>query len=236
MKRTLIPIRFVLVIFTFLHTLNLLIDRAVISAAKDSIIIADLNLTLNQWGWIMASFTIGYALFQTPSGYFADSKGLRFVLTFIVFFSSCLTTATRNWFSGWRVDKLYKPENIIRSRRIPAIVGFILVAFGILMMMFFDSPKITIVFLSIAIFGADMTLSPSWSFCIDIAKEHTGAVSGTMNIAGNLGAFVTIIAFPYLLNRTGSHSVFFYLCAILSILAIVAWWYMRSDKAITNNN
>jgi len=51
-------------------------------------------------------------------------------------------------------------------------------------------------FLSLAIFGADMTLSPSWALCIDIGKKNAGAVSGTMNMAGNLGSFLTALAFP----------------------------------------
>ena len=419
MKKTLIPIRFVLVFFTFVHTLNLYIDRACISAAKDSIV-TDLNLSLTQWGWIMAAFTLGYALFQTPTGYFADSRGPRFVLTFIVIFWSCLTTLTGfmksfmsmltvrfffgageagafpalskvvfnwyplkergiiqginfsgarlgaalalpfvayligligwrysfvffgvtgimfaiiwyivfrdkpeeykligeeekeyilknrqeqsdektslpfltilksknmclamgqyissnftfyftlswmypylkdrfelggveagfyssvpliagamgNWFSGFLVDWLYKKTNLSFSRRFPAIIGFALAAFGMIAMLFANTPQISIIFLSIAIFGADMTLSPSWSFCIDIAKENAGAVSGTMNMAGNLGAFVTIIAFPYLLGWTGSHEFFFYVCSALSILAIVMWAFMNPLKTIRSN-
>ena len=68
-----------------------------------------------------------------------------------------------------------------------------------------------VAWLSVAIFGADMTLSPSWAVCVDIGRRHAGAVSGTMNMAGNLGSFVTGLAFPYLLAWTGSHvSVFFY--------------------------
>ena len=47
-----------------------------------------------------------------------------------------------------------------------------------------------------------MTLSPSLAFGIDIGKENAGAVSGTMTMAGNLGAFVTIIAFPCLFQWT----------------------------------
>jgi ACS family glucarate transporter-like MFS transporter len=416
MKKTLVPIRYVLVLFTFIHALNLFIDRAVISASKESII-TDLNLSLTEWGWIMAIFTLGYALFQTPSGYLADWKGPRFVLTSIVFFWSCLTTITGfawnfvsmlvirflfgageagafpalskvvfqwfpvkergivqginfsgarvgaalglplvafligaigwrhsfllfgiigvvlailwwllfrdkpdnykwiseeerqfiienrqavdkektqlpfsailrsknmwlamgqyvasnftfyftiswmypylkerfvlggveagfyssipllagaagNWFSGWWVDKLYKSGKLALSRRLPAIVGFFLAAFGILMMLVSKSAEVSIIFLSIAIFGADMTLSPSWSFCIDIGKEHAGAVSGTMNMAGNLGAFVTIIAFPYLLQWTGNHNVFFYICATLSFTAIVIWSFMRPGNPI----
>lgn len=421
MKKTLIPIRYLLVMMTFIHTLNLYIDRAVISASKESII-ADLNLTLTQWGWIMAIFTLGYAVFQTPSGYLADRKGPRWVLTYIVFFWSCLTTATGfawnyasmmvirfffgageagafpslskvtfnwfpvkergivqginfsgarigaalglpfvaylisvigwrysfvffgvtgmmlavlwylifrdkpdnykyiseeerkyilknrqlpspvktsisfgtmmksknmwlamgqyvasnftfyftlswmypylqdrfslggvetglyasipllagaagNWFSGWLVDKVYsKTGKLVLSRRLPAIVGFALAAFGMLMMLFTETPQVSIIFLSIAIFGADMTLSPSWTFCIDIAKDNAGAVSGTMNMAGNLGAFVTIIAFPYLLAWTGTHNVFFYVCAALSLFAILMWTFMNPNKELKNTN
>jgi MFS transporter, ACS family, glucarate transporter len=121
------------------------------------------------------------------------------------------------------------------SRRIPAIIGFSLAALGMVMVTMVQSPVVAVVFMSIAIFGADMTLSPSWSFCIDISKERAGVISGTMNMAGNLGAFVTIIAYPYLFAATNSHVPFFYICAILSVLAIVMWSFMNPNKALFNH-
>jgi ACS family glucarate transporter-like MFS transporter len=90
--------------------------------------------------------------------------------------------------------------------------------------------------LSVAIFGADMTLSPSWSFCMDIGKEHSGKVSGMMNMAGNLGAFATALAFPYLQSWTGSNDPFFFLAALLGVIAIVCWIFMDSTKPIMNEN
>jgi len=91
---------------------------------------------------------------------------------------------------------------------------------------------VSVAFMALAVFGADMTLSPSWAFCIDIGKENAGAVSGTMNMAGNLGAFVTIIAFPYLFKWTNQYEPFFYICAALSIVAIVMWSSMNPEKPI----
>jgi ACS family glucarate transporter-like MFS transporter len=85
---------------------------------------------------------------------------------------------------------------------------------------------------TVAIFGADMTLSPSWSFCTDIGRKNAGSVSGTMNMAGNLGSLVTSLAFPYLLEWTGSTTPFFYLAAGLNGLAIVLWTQMKSDRAL----
>jgi len=141
--------------------------------------------------------------------------------------------ALGNWTSGLLVDALYKSGNLELSRRIPAIIGFILAAIGMVMVIQFpNSIGLTVLFLTIAVFGADMTLSPSWAFCIDIAKTNSGVVSGTMNMAGNIGAFVTIIAFPYLLKWTGSPKPFFYICSALSVIAIFVWMAMQPKKPI----
>lgn len=421
-KKISLPIRAILVFLTFLHTVNLYIDRAAISAGRNSIV-SDLGLTDIQFGWAMAMFTLGYALFQAPTGYFADRRGPRFVLTaIIIFWSACtaLTAAVRNyvqllvvrfifgageagafpalskvvynwfplkergivqginfsgsrigaaftlplvawmisvigwrwsfilvglvgaayavfwyfvfrdkpedskwisekekefiiknrqqptvgelppfsmraltrssnmwlamgqyicsnftfyftltwmlpyiadrfqiniiqagmysmfpllsgalgnWVSGWLVDIIYtRTNNLKKSRRIPAIIGFFLAALGMVMVTVVQSPVMAVVFMSVAIFGADMTLSPSWSFCIDISKERAGVISGTMNMAGNLGAFVTIIAYPYLFAATNSHVPFFYICSILSLLAIVMWSFMKPDKLLFNHS
>lgn len=421
-KKISLPIRAILVFLTFLHTVNLYIDRAAISAGRNSIV-SDLGLTDIQFGWAMAMFTLGYALFQAPTGYFADRRGPRFVLTaIIIFWSACtaLTAAVRNyvqllvvrfifgageagafpalskvvynwfplkergivqginfsgsrigaaftlplvawmiseigwrwsfilvglvgaayavfwyfvfrdkpedskwisekekefiiknrqqptvgelplfsmraltrssnmwlamgqyicsnftfyftltwmlpyiadrfqiniiqagmysmfpllsgalgnWVSGWLVDIIYtRTNNLKKSRRIPAIIGFFLAALGMVMVTMVQSPVMAVVFMSVAIFGADMTLSPSWSFCIDISKERAGVISGTMNMAGNLGAFVTIIAYPYLFAATNSHVPFFYICSILSLLAIIMWSFMKPDKLLFNHS
>jgi MFS transporter, ACS family, glucarate transporter len=144
--------------------------------------------------------------------------------------------AVGNWVSGLMVDALYRAGKFKLSRRLPAIIGFALAAFGMIMVTQSSSSEASIVFLAIAVFGADMTLSPSWAFCIDIGKENSGLVSGNMNMAGNLGAFVTIIAYPYLFSWTGSNEPFFYVCATLSLVAIVVWSFMNPNKELKSAN
>jgi ACS family glucarate transporter-like MFS transporter len=421
MKKTIIPVRFVLVFFTFLLTVLLYVDRACISAAKSDIS-TDLGFSMTEFGWIMAVFTLGYALFQTPSGKLADTKGARGVIAGIVTIWSFLTAITGfawnyvsmlvirflfgageagafpalakvvyNWFPvsergiiqginfsgsrigaafamplvawlikeiGWRhtflvfggfgilfgvlwflffrnkpeeagyvgtseveyikkhrqqsgpgakkvlpfvsivnsvtmwktmvqyissnftfyfsltwmypyiqerfqlglveagfytsiplvagavgnwlagimVDAIYRKGKWKLSRRVPAIIGFALSAAGMIMVTQVSSPVLSVAFMALAVFGADMTLSPSWAFCIDIGKENAGAVSGTMNMAGNLGAFVTIIAFPYLFKWTNQYEPFFFICAALSIVAIFMWSSMNPEKPILNES
>ena len=140
--------------------------------------------------------------------------------------------AIGNWAGGILVDFFYRTKGLIFSRRIPPIIGFFLAAAGMLMVTQSASGTMAVIFLAIAVFGADMTLSPSWAFCIDIGKENAGVVSGTMNMAGNLGAFVTIIAYPYLIEWTGSNVPFFYIAASLSLVAIVMWIFMNPKKEV----
>jgi ACS family glucarate transporter-like MFS transporter len=96
----------------------------------------------------------------------------------------------------------------------------------------FDGMSPKVLCLSLAVFGADMTLPPSWAFCIDIGRSHAGAVSGTMNMAGNVGSFVTSLAFPYLLVWTGSPAPFFIVGAVLNIFAAVLWTRARPDRPL----
>lgn len=53
-----------------------------------------MGFSLTQFGWIMAMFTLGYALFQTPSGKLADKYGPRMVIGSIVTIWSLLTALT----------------------------------------------------------------------------------------------------------------------------------------------
>ena len=77
-----------------------------------------------------------------------------------------------------------------------------------------------------------MTLSPSWSFCVDVGGRHAGAVSGTMNMAGNIGSFCTALAFPYLQSWFGSTTPFFYIAAGLNVVAVILWLRMRPDQPL----
>ena len=50
-------------------------------------------------------------------------------------------------------------------------------------------------------------------------------------MAGNVGSFITSLAFPYLLKWTGSPMPFFYIAATLNVIAIALW--MQTDPRIS---
>lgn len=134
--------------------------------------------------------------------------------------------------AGGLIDRIYRQGQWKLSRRVPAIIGFALAAIGLLMSLRMETALGAVAWFTVAIFGADMTLSPSWSFCTDIGRKNAGAVSGTMNMAGNIGSLVTSLAFPYLLEWTGSTTPFFYVAAGLNLLAILLWSQMRPDRPL----
>jgi ACS family glucarate transporter-like MFS transporter len=143
-----------------------------------------------------------------------------------------LAGAAGNVGAGRLIDRLYRAGRWRLSRQAPAVIGFSLAAVGLAAGAKAASAGEAIAWLSLAVFGSDMTVSASWAACVDIGRRHAGAVSGTMNMAGNLGGFVTALAFPYLLQWTGEVRVFFYTAAVLNLLAVGTWLLIRPDRPI----
>ena len=142
-----------------------------------------------------------------------------------------LAGAAGNWLSGVLVDRLFRAGLGHRSRQIPAMIGFSLAVVSILAAMTCTTPLAAVACLSVAMFGSDMTVSASWAFAIDIGRGHSGAVSGAMNMAGNLGSFLTSLAFPYLQLLTGSTSSFFVVGASLNTIAVILWSRARAPAS-----
>lgn len=203
----------------------------VVERVKLSTMMKSKNLWLAMFQYFCSNFTFFFTLtWLFP--HLQDRYGLDIVQAGFYASAPLFAGAFGNWFSGWLVDVIYKKGKWKLSRQLPAMVGFALVAVGLVGSLYMETAGTAIIFLSLAIFGADMSISPSWSFCVDVGRRNAGAISGTMNMAGNLGSFITALAFPYLHAWTGSNQPFFYVGAGLAVLAMIAWGYMKSDKAL----
>src|SRR5258708_7393835 len=76
------------------------IDRVCIAKAAP-LISRDLALSKEQMGWVFSAFTLAYALFEVPTGYWGDRIGPRRILLRVVLWSSFFTAAT-----GWVFNQL----------------------------------------------------------------------------------------------------------------------------------
>lgn len=148
------------------------------------------------------------------------------------------------WCSGYMVTFLHRKGWPVMSRRLPAMIGYTMAAVALLVCtQTVESASIWpfLVCYSIAIFGVEMTLSPSWAFCMDIGGSRSGAVSGAMNMVGNLGAALSAVAFPYFVynvtlpifaEKLETANSFFVFAACMNILAVFAWTMMNPRREL----
>ncbi len=82
----------VLLVLAILSVITFL-DRIAFSTAGERIT-KELGLTAVQWGWILGSFTLAYALFEVPTGLLGDKIGAKSVLIRVVLWWSFFTILT----------------------------------------------------------------------------------------------------------------------------------------------
>lgn len=68
-----------------------------------------------------------------------------------------------------------------------------------------DNPVLAAVLIAVSGAADSFLLGAAWGTCLDIAGPHAGLVSGTMNTAGQLGAFLSPILLPYMIGEGGGH-------------------------------
>lgn len=89
------------IVFAVVLSIITYIDRVSISFAGPKMR-EDLNLSTEQFGYVLAAFAGTYALFEIPGGWLGDRMGARSVLTRIVLWWSFFTAAT-----GWATNYVY---------------------------------------------------------------------------------------------------------------------------------
>jgi len=201
------------------------------AAVKSSFaqVFTSLNMSLAMLQYFASNVTFYICLTWLPSylknQWSDDPKAIYFSAMPLIF------AAFANWTAGAMVTQLFKRGYHVGSRRITAIIGFSLGVVGLLLATRTDNMYWFIFCFSLATFGVDMTLSPSWAFCNDIGGGNSGAVSGSMNMVGNFGAAISIILFPFLQNEvTGSANKFFIVAASINFVAIIVWCFMNPNR------
>jgi len=201
------------------------------SPLRFSALVGSANVWIAMGQYFASNFTFFFCLtWLFP--YLQRTYGLQAMQAGLLSSAPLVGGAVGNWLGGTVVDWLYRGGRWRLSRQLPAVVGFVLAAAGLLGSLAADQMFPKVLLLTIAVFGADMTLPPSWAFCIDIGRNHAGTVSGTMNMAGNVGSFITSLAFPYLLVWTGSPAPFFVIGASLNVGAALLWMRARPDLPV----
>jgi MFS transporter, ACS family, glucarate transporter len=75
----------------------------------------------------------------------------------------------------------------------------------------------------------DCMLPVSWSLCLDVGRQHAGAITGAMNMAGQVGSFLSSSLFGYALVYLYNNDYNGPLVPIAGMLLVSAILYLFID-------
>jgi len=128
---------------------------------------------------------------------------------------------------------LAKTGSIKLARRSVAITGMLGCALFIVPAAMTSSAYTAVYCLTASMFFLECTIGPSWAVPMDIGGEHSGTVSGMMNMAGNIGGALSPLVFGVLV-QFGSWQAPFIVAASLLVLGAAVWafWLDPGQSAV----
>ncbi|WP_438480544.1 MFS transporter [Oleiharenicola lentus] len=140
--------------------------------------------------------------------------------------------ACANILGGFTSDCLVKRIGLKWGRRAVGLCGLGLSAVFVTATMLTQDKVWTIVWLSLGYAGSDFMLPVAWAVCLDIGGRQAGAVSGAMNMAGQMGAFSTSVAFGYIVTKTGNYDLPLIPMAVMTVVAALMWLKIDATKPL----
>jgi D-galactonate transporter len=197
-------------------------------AKKPSVPWGTLLRSPNMWAIMCAYFTYVYCLWIFLSwlpSYLVEFR--HFTLLKVGFLASLPLWAgvVGDTVGGLATDWLLtKSGNIKFARRAVAITGMLGCAVFIVPAAMTEDAYTAVYCLTAAMFFLECTIGPSWAVPMDMGGEHSGTVSGMMNMAGNIGGALSPIAFGVLV-QFGSWQAPFIVAASLLVLGAAVWGF-----------
>jgi len=157
---------------------------------------------------------------QKGRGFTEDEMKIWSTLPFI--FGMCGNLA-----GGVISDFLVKKKGLKFGRRIVGATGLALSGIFMLLTSQTDSKMLAVTFLAFGYGSMDCMLPVAWALCMDVGGKFAGAVSGSMNMAGQLGSFLTSIVFGYMVSATQDYNKPLLLMG--AMLLVSAYLFSRID-------
>jgi MFS transporter, ACS family, glucarate transporter len=132
---------------------------------------------------------------------------------------------------GWSSDRLLHRLGVNRSRRLIAVLGFLIAAFAIVPATLTRDPMLCVWLTCIAVFGLEVTVGVSWALPLDIGGDFAGSVSSVMNMCGNIGGAISPILLAYLVTGFG-WEVPFLVPSVLCLIGAALFLKIDATKRI----
>jgi MFS transporter, ACS family, glucarate transporter len=133
---------------------------------------------------------------------------------------------------GFLSDFLVKRYGLRFGRRSVAMSGLFLSGIFFLLAGLTKDDTLAGYYLAICVLLKDLALPVSFATCIDIGKRNAGAVTGSMNFAGQMGGFFITIIFGTIVQRTGNFNTPLFLMAGCLFVAALLWFWIDPTEGV----
>ena len=156
------------------------------------------------WLLFIQYFCFGYGWYfyitWLPS-YLKEARGLELqkgaLLSGIPLFFGGFACILSGWLAGWLARRGFAVTRIRRGLACTAYWG---AAIMLLLSIRIADPVWAMLAMGLASFSLDLTLPVCWSTAMDVGGKYAGTVSGTMNMAGQIGGAVGPIVVGHILQ------------------------------------
>jgi MFS transporter, ACS family, glucarate transporter len=138
-------------------------------------------------------------------------------------------------FGGWLTDRLAQ-RNLKLARRGVGMVGYAVSGLALVAVALTPNRIVAALLLAVAACFQMMTLSASWSVCLDVGRKHAGVVTGFMNMIGNLGGTISPIVVGQAVDKLHSWTLPFYVAAGVFAFGVVMWLFVDPYKSVVEDS
>jgi len=135
---------------------------------------------------------------------------------------------------GYLTDKLSAKYGLKVGRKALGTSSLAISALCMFLAAFIPGKMAVFVFLSLCFGIFDLMLPSAWALCIDLGKQHAGAISGAMNTFGNIGGFFCGILFGYLVQASGNYNLPLYMIAGMLLISALLFSFINPTKPIVD--
>ena len=128
-----------------------------------------------------------------------------------------------NLAGGFTSDRLVRRVGLKWGRRAVGVAGLTASAMFMLATAFTANKVASVVLLSFAYAGSDFMLPVAWAVCLDVGRRYAGAMTGAMNMAGQLGSFLSSVTFGYLVAWFGTYNAVLPPMAAMLVVSAALW-------------
>jgi MFS transporter, ACS family, glucarate transporter len=177
-------------------------------------------------------FYASYFFTNWSSTYFQEGRGMSEDQTKNFISLSYFLGAIGCIIGGFTSDILSKKLGLKLGRRIVGVTGLGLSSICFLFAGLVKDNQMAGYLLALCVLLKDLTLPVAFAVCVDIGKKNSGAVTGAMNFAGQMGGFFITIIFGNIVHITHNFNYPLFLISGCLIVASSLWFFIDPTLAL----